>query len=145
MLDHEGVQVAKVHGLLFGAWRGHPFAPLHRSTVSLGYFIFGLFSVRPLVFLFISSLWLGLYHRFLLMQWLAICFKKKLQKWFEVFQSSFLISYLKNWSPRKYEDEGPNMHNPNQFMPSQNLFYNFLKWISDVIFSSRFSVFEAHF
>jgi len=33
----------------------------------------------------------------------------KLQKGFEVFQSSFHMSNLKNWSPKKYEDEGPNM------------------------------------
>jgi len=65
----------------------------------------------------------------------------KLQKWFEVFQSSFHMSSLKSWSPKKYEDKGPNMYNPNQFMTSQNLLNNFFKWISNVIFSH---VFKAH-
>jgi len=37
------------------------------------------------------------------------------------------------------------MHNPNQFKVSQNLLYNLLKLISNVIFSPRSSVFEAHF
>jgi len=37
------------------------------------------------------------------------------------------------------------MHNSNQFIASQNLLYNFLKWISNVIFSPRSSVYEAHF
>jgi len=41
---------------------------------------------------------------------------------------------LKSWSSKKYEDKGPSMYNINQFMTSQNLFYNFLKWISNVIF-----------
>jgi len=36
------------------------------------------------------------------------------------------MSNLKSWSPKKYEVKGPNMHNPNQFMASQNLLYNFL-------------------
>jgi len=37
------------------------------------------------------------------------------------------------------------MHNSNQFMFFQNLIYIFFKWISNVIFSPRSSVFEAHF
>jgi len=68
-----------------------------------------------------------------------------LQKWFEFFQSSFHMSNLKSWSPKKYENKGPNMHNSNQFMASQNLFYNSFKWISTMIFSPRSSVFEVHF
>jgi len=36
------------------------------------------------------------------------------------------------------------MHNPNQFMASQNLLYNFFKCILNVTFSPRFSVFEVH-
>jgi len=69
----------------------------------------------------------------------------KKQKWVEVFQSSFHMSNLKSQSPKKYDIKGPNAHNPNQFMASQNLPYNFFKWISNVIFSPRSSVFEAHF
>jgi len=52
---------------------------------------------------------------------------------------------LKIWSPKKYEVKGPNMHNPNQFMSSQNLLYNFFKQISNMTFSPRSSVFEGHF
>jgi len=37
------------------------------------------------------------------------------------------------------------MYISNQFMASQNIFCNILKWISNVIFSPRFRVFEAHF
>jgi len=44
-----------------------------------------------------------------------------------VFQSSFHMSNLKSWLPKKYEDKGPNMRNPNQFMASLNLFYDFFK------------------
>jgi len=54
------------------------------------------------------------------------------------------MSNLKIWSPKKYEDKGPNMHHPNQFMASQNLLNNFFKLISNVNFSPRSSVFEAH-
>jgi len=46
-------------------------------------------------------------------------------KRFQVCQSSFHMSNLKIWSPKEYEDKGPNMHNSNQFMASQNLLYNF--------------------
>jgi len=69
----------------------------------------------------------------------------KLPKWLEVFQSSFHMTNLKSWSPKKYEDKEPNMHNPNQFMASQNLLYNSFKWISNVIFFLQSSVFETHF
>jgi len=55
------------------------------------------------------------------------------------------MSNLKSWSPKQYEVKWPNMHNPNQFMASQNLVYNFFEWFSNVIFSSRSSVFEARF
>jgi len=55
------------------------------------------------------------------------------------------MSNLKSWSPKTYEDKGPNMHNPNQFMASKNLTYVFFKLIFDVIFSPRCSVFEANF
>jgi len=65
--------------------------------------------------------------------------------WVEVFQSSFHISNLKSWSPKKYEVRGPNMYNHNQFIAFQILLYNFFKWISNVIFSPRSNVFEAHF
>jgi len=69
----------------------------------------------------------------------------KLQKWFEIFQSSFHMSNLKNRSPKKYEIKETNISNPNQFMDSQNLLYNLIKWISNLIFSPRSSIFEAHF
>jgi len=69
----------------------------------------------------------------------------KQQKWFEVFQFFFHMSNLKSWSPKNYEVKGPNMHNANQFITSQYLFYNIYKWMSNVIFSPRSSVFEAHF
>jgi len=68
----------------------------------------------------------------------------KMRKWFEVIQSSFYMSNLKSWSLKKYEDEGPNIDNPNQFIASQNLLYNFFKWIFYLIFSPRSIVFEAH-
>jgi len=55
------------------------------------------------------------------------------------------MSNLKSWSPKKYEDKGPNMHNRNQFIASQNLLYDFLKRISNVIFPPRYRVIEAHF
>jgi len=55
------------------------------------------------------------------------------------------MSNLKSWSPKKYEVKGPNIHNLNQFMTSQNLLFNLFKQISNVIFSPRSSVFEAHF
>jgi len=61
------------------------------------------------------------------------------------FQSSFCMSILKSWSQKIYEVVGPSMHNPNQFKVFQNLLYNFLKLISNVIFSPKTSVFEAHF
>jgi len=57
----------------------------------------------------------------------------KLWKWCEVFLSSFHKSNLKSWWTKKYELKGPNMHNPNQFMASQNLLYNFFRWNSNVI------------
>jgi len=60
-------------------------------------------------------------------------------------QSSFHMLNLKIWSPKKYEDKEPNIHNPNQFVVFQNVLYNFFKWISNVIFSPRSSVFETHF
>jgi len=41
-----------------------------------------------------------------------------MQNQFEVFQSSFHMSNLKSWSPKKYEVKGPNTHNQNQFMAS---------------------------
>jgi len=42
------------------------------------------------------------------------------------FEPSFCMSNLNNWLPKKYKVEGPKKYNPNQFMASQNLFYNFL-------------------
>jgi len=67
-----------------------------------------------------------------LMDWKIIMFnhegvktmKARVWKWFEVFQSSIHMSNLKCWLPKKYEGKGPNMHNPNQFMASQNPLYN---------------------
>jgi len=64
----------------------------------------------------------------------------KLWKLFEVFQSSFYMSNLKSWSPKKYEDKRPNMYNPNEFIASQNPFYNFIKWIFNLIFLSSQNV-----
>jgi len=70
----------------------------------------------------------------------------KLWKRFEIFQSSFHVSNLKNWSPKKIRLLGIILvYNPNQFMAFQNLFYNFIVWIFNVIFSPKFSVFEVHF
>jgi len=66
-------------------------------------------------------------------------------KTLKIFELSFCMSNMKSWSPVKYKVEGPNKHNLNQFMASQNLLYNFFKWILSVIFSPRSSVFEAHF
>jgi len=43
----------------------------------------------------------------------------------KIFELSFFMSNLKNWSPQKYEVKWPNKHNSNQFMASQNLLYNF--------------------
>jgi len=63
-------------------------------------------------------------------------------KRFQVFQSSFHMSNLKNWSPKKWEDKGPNMHNPKQFMAFQNLLYNFQNEFLMWFFSLRFSIFE---
>jgi len=51
----------------------------------------------------------------------------------KIFELSFCMSNLKNWLPKKYEVEGPNKYNPNQFMASQNLLYYFFKQISSVI------------
>jgi len=48
-------------------------------------------------------------------------------KTMKICELSFCMSNLKNWAPKKYEDKGPNMHNSNQFMASQNLLYNFFK------------------
>jgi len=45
----------------------------------------------------------------------------------KIFELSFCMSNLKKWLPKKYKVEGPNKYNPNQFMASQNLLYNFLK------------------
>jgi len=59
-----------------------------------------------------------------LMDWKIIMLDHKgfkLCKCFEVFQFSFYKSNRKNWSPRKYEVKGHNMHNLNQFIASQNL------------------------
>jgi len=50
-------------------------------------------------------------------------------KTIKIFEFSFCISNLKNWSPQKYEIEWPNKHNPNEFMASQNLLYNFSKLV----------------
>ena len=66
-------------------------------------------------------------------------------KTMKIFQFSFHMSILKSWSLKKYEVIGPSMHNLNQFTVFQNLFYNFFKWIFNVIFSPRSSIFEAHF
>jgi len=52
---------------------------------------------------------------------------------------------LKSWSQKEYEVIGPSMYNSNPFTIFQNLFYNFFKLISNVIFFPRSSVFEAHF
>jgi len=57
----------------------------------------------------------------------------------------FHMSNFKSWSPKQYEDKKTNMHHPNQFIASQNLFYSFFKWISNVIFSPSSSVFEVLF
>jgi len=42
-------------------------------------------------------------------------------KTMKIFELSFCMSNLKNWLLEKYEVEGPNKNNPNQFMVSQNL------------------------
>jgi len=80
-----------------------------------------------------------------LMDWKIITFDHEGVKTTKNFNSFFCMSILKNWSLKKYEVIGLSMHKPNQFMVFQNLFYNFFKWISNVISSPRSSVFEAHF
>jgi len=74
-----------------------------------------------------------------------IMFDHKDAKPIKIFELSFCMSNLKNWSPKKYEVEGPNKHNPNQFIASQNLLNISFKWFYSVIFSPRSSVFEDHF
>jgi len=44
----------------------------------------------------------------------------------KIFELSFCIANLKNRLLKKYEVEGPNKNNSNQFMAFQNLLYNFL-------------------
>jgi len=61
------------------------------------------------------------------------------------FELSFCTSNLKNWSTKQYEVEGPSKHNPNQFMASQNVLYNYFKSFFSVIFRLRSNVFEANF
>jgi len=80
-----------------------------------------------------------------LTDWKIIMFDHEGIKTMKTSQFSFCMSILKSWSLKEYEAIGPSMHNPNQFMVFQNLFYDFYKWISNVIFSPRSSVFEAHF
>jgi len=48
-------------------------------------------------------------------------------KTLKISELSFRMSNLKELINKKYEVEGPNKHNPNQFMASQNLLYNFFK------------------
>jgi len=36
------------------------------------------------------------------------------------------------------------MYNPNEFTASQNLLYNFFRWISNIIFTPRSNVFEVY-
>jgi len=67
----------------------------------------------------------------------------KLQEWFEVWQSSLHMSNLKSQSPKENKVEVHNMQNLNQYLASQNVLYNFFKWISDVIFPLRSIVLEA--
>jgi len=69
----------------------------------------------------------------------------RLQKVIWCLSILFLHVKSKSWSPKKYEVKGLNKYNSNQFMASQNLLYNFFKWISNEIFFQRFSVFETHF
>jgi len=45
----------------------------------------------------------------------------------KIFELSFCKSNLKKLLPKKYEVEGLNKYNPNQFVTSQNLPYNFKK------------------
>jgi len=64
-----------------------------------------------------------------LVDWKLIMFDHegvKTAKWFEVFQFFFHMSNLKRLSPKKNKVKGHNVHNPNQFMASQNLLYIFL-------------------
>ena len=46
---------------------------------------------------------------------------------------------FKDLITQKYKVKGCIMHNYNQIIASQNLFYNLFKWTSNVILSLRFS------
>jgi len=76
-----------------------------------------------------------------LTDWNIIMFDHEGVKTRKKFQFSFCMSTLNFLS----QVIGSSMHNPNQFTFFQNLFYNFFKWIYNVIFSPRSNVFEAHF
>jgi len=69
----------------------------------------------------------------------------KLQKWCEVFQLSFHKSNLKSWSPKKMSLKGIMCVMPISLWLFKIYSTIFFKWISNVIFSPRSSVFEAHF
>jgi len=60
---------------------------------------------------------------------------------------SILFSHVKSksWSLEKYEDKGPNMHNPNQFMTFQNLPCNFSNEFLMWFFLQDLVVFEVLF
>jgi len=59
-----------------------------------------------------------------------------------IFKFSFCMSNLKDWLPKEFVVEGPNKYNSNSIY---SILYNFLKWISSVIFSLRSSVFDVYF
>jgi len=84
----------------------------------------------------------------LLMDWKIIMFNHEGVQIAKVMWSLWILfSQVKSKKlvTKKYKIKEPNMHNPNQFMASQNLLYNFFKWILNVIFSLRSNVFEARF
>jgi len=66
-------------------------------------------------------------------------------KTIKIFELSLCMSNLKSWPPKKFEVEGSNKHNLNQFMAAQNLLYKSFNWIYSMINYPRSSVFEAHF
>jgi len=54
-------------------------------------------------------------------------------KTLKIFEYHFRMSNQRSWSPKKYKVEGPNKHNPIQFMASQKsilqfFLYEFVVW-----------------
>jgi len=68
-----------------------------------------------------------------------------LQKWFEVFQSSFHLSNLKVDHQKNIKIKGLTCITPINLWLLKIYSTIFFKWIFNVNFSPRSSVFEAHF